>query len=172
MVREKYENMLAVSTDNHVACMYQKLYDQNATDEQIKKVCARGVGDDAGRTRTGERRSSDVVVQKSLDDFFYCRSGMSLEGVSTGQRSVRQKRRKTKKSSRAGHKQRKRVRFSNIVQTICPIESSGSDDKTTVLMMGTRLVVRTMGIVLHTELPMWGGMLWRGRVRAGLQMMA
>ncbi|XP_048544278.1 uncharacterized protein LOC125523269 isoform X3 [Triticum urartu] len=107
-----------VATDNHVA----------PTDEQIKKVCARGVGDDAGRTRTGERRSSDVVVQKSLDDFFYCRSGMSLEGVSTGRRSVRQKRRKTKKSSRAGHKQRKRVKFSNIVQTICLTESSGSDD--------------------------------------------
>ncbi|XP_048544277.1 uncharacterized protein LOC125523269 isoform X2 [Triticum urartu] len=105
-----------VATDNHVA----------PTDEQIKKVCARGVGDDAGRTRTGERRSS--VVQKSLDDFFYCRSGMSLEGVSTGRRSVRQKRRKTKKSSRAGHKQRKRVKFSNIVQTICLTESSGSDD--------------------------------------------
>ena len=47
---------------------------------------------------------------------------------SAGRRAAPQKKRKTRKSRKAKSKHRRRVKFSNVVQTICPTDNSETDD--------------------------------------------
>ncbi|KAM3389443.1 hypothetical protein ACQJBY_011527 [Aegilops geniculata] len=133
-----------VETHNEVARMCQNLYYQNATDEKIKRASAlfvvgQPIPNVARESSAEGGQTPDIGVHTSLDvgqhaeltgSNFMAERGIADSASPRGQDNVkRAKQRRSKRGSkRERSKNRRKVRFSNIVQAICPTESLETND--------------------------------------------